>query len=300
MKSLSQTSIRSTFRILQVLVGLLLIFLVIQGLILGKVCDQGTRATRGLVGEGLPSLRHLATLQENLALYRLHSFELMFVQAEERPAKAAQADALDHQNRELLAQLKRLFPEGEGYARAQALERGLTNYVQAMSRLRGQLDKDFTGAMQILDKDVPALVKELNGAADQFKQHCDQFALSRANQTVERFANVRTAVWGLGSASIGFAALVAFLVTLRSRRIQKALTYVVDRLSQTSDQVNGSANQVASASQSLAEGASEQALRLALEKGWDPIAFIPIHILRRWERSRCHNASVRVISSNRA
>jgi methyl-accepting chemotaxis protein len=262
MNKTSKLSIRRTFQIIQGIVGLLLIFLVIQGVVLWSVCNQGMSATSGLVSEGLPSLRHMASLRENLVSYRLRSYELMFVPETERSAKGGQADALDKQNRELLGKLKQLFPEGEGFKRAAAFEGCLTNYVQAMGRLRGQLDKDFTGAMQALDKEIPALVKVLDDAAEQFTEHCATFASSRASQTVERFATIRKAVWGLGSASIAFAALVAVLVTLSSSRIQKALTHLVERLARTSDQVHGSANLVAGASQNLAEGAGKQAASL--------------------------------------
>ena len=262
MNDKSSISIRRTFQIIQGIVGLLLIFLVIQGVILWTVCNQGTRATAGLVAEGLPSLRHMALLQENLVSYQLRSYELMFVQEQERPAKASQADALDRQNRELLGKLKQLFPDGEGFKRMAAFEGCLTNYVQAMGRLRGQLEKDFPGAMQMLDKEIPPMVKRLDETAEQVTDHCMNFASGRANQTVERFGTIRTAVMGLGSASIGFAAMVAIMVALSSSRIQKALTQLVARLSRTSDQVHGSANMVAAASQSLADGAGKQAASL--------------------------------------
>ena len=99
-------------------------------------------------------------------------------------------------------------------------------------------------------------------AAAQFTEHCTAFAESRANQTVENFGAIRNSVLGLGSSSIGFAALVAIMVTLSSARIQKSLSLLVNRLLETSGQVSGSANLVASASQSLAEGASQQAASL--------------------------------------
>ena len=84
-------SIRGTFRAIQGLIALLVVFLAIQGMILWRVCHRGAETTRGLMSEGLPSLKHLAALGENLALYRLYSYELMFVQQEERKAKASEA-----------------------------------------------------------------------------------------------------------------------------------------------------------------------------------------------------------------
>jgi methyl-accepting chemotaxis protein len=67
---------------------------------------------------------------------------------------------------------------------------------------------------------------------------------------------------GFGSASVGFAALVAILVTLSSWRTQKTLKQLAEHLSGTVDQMDDAAGQVASASQSLAEGAGEQAASL--------------------------------------
>jgi methyl-accepting chemotaxis protein len=259
MKTQKNKSIRQTFRIIQTVVGLLLVFLVAQGFVLWTVCQGGRQATGGLVTEGLPSLRYLASLQENLALYRLHSYELMFVQEKERPGKGGQLDELTLRNRELLAQIKRVFPDGAGHDRVLALDACLSDYAQAMGRLRAQLDKDFPAAMLILDKEIPPIVKRLDDAADQLKTHCDQFASGRASQTVAKFGSIQDTVLGLGSASIGFAVLATVLVTLSASRIKRTLGAIAERLSQAAELVNGSASVVSSAGQTLAEGASEQA-----------------------------------------
>ena len=262
MKTRRNTSLHRTFRIIQGVVGLLLIFLSVQGVILWKVCREGAVATRGLVSGGLPSLRCLASLQENLALYRLRSFELMFAQEKDRPVKASQADALEQQDRQILEELKVIFPENEGHDRVLALDRSLTEYVQAMGRLRALVEKDFPAAMQILDQDIPPLVKRLSEAADGLKDYCNNFAMGRANQTVDKFASIQIWQVGLGSASVGFAALAAFLVTISSWRIQRTLSALAQRLSGTVNQLDGAAGQVSAASQTLAEGASEQAASL--------------------------------------
>jgi methyl-accepting chemotaxis protein len=262
MKTRKPTSLRRTFRIIQAVVGLLLIFLLVQGVVLWKVCREGDRVTRGLVTDGLPSLRCLASLQENLALYRLRSFELMFAQEKDRPVKISQAETLDQANRKIIEQLNVIFPDNEGHDRVLALDKSLTDYVKAMGQLRGMLDKDFTGAMQMLDQDIPPRVKQLSESAAALKDYCDSFALGRAHQTVEKFGSIRKWMLGFGSASVGFAALVAILVTLSSWRTQKTLKQLAEHLSGTVDQMDDAAGQVASASQSLAEGAGEQAASL--------------------------------------
>ena len=242
--------------------GLLLVFLIFQGVLCWRVCQEGTRATGGLVAEGLPSLRHLAAFEANQALYRLHSYEMLFVQEQEKAAKAGQADALERKNRELIEQLKKIFAVGEGRDKVLALESGLTNYVRAMSGARQQIEKDFQVGLQTLDKDIPPLVRALDGAVEQFRAYCDGFANSRANLTVAKFASIRQAVIGLGSVSIGLAALTMVVVVLSSVQMGRAFTQIVQRLSQTTEGVRGSAQQVGSSGRSLAEGAADQAASL--------------------------------------
>ena len=70
MQLLKQTSIRTTFRTIQTLVAMLLVLLVAEGMILWNVCEKGSQANHGLIAEGLPSLRTLATFEENLALFK--------------------------------------------------------------------------------------------------------------------------------------------------------------------------------------------------------------------------------------
>ena len=262
MQLLKQTSIRTTFRTIQTLVAMLLVLLVAEGMILWNVCEKGSQANHGLIAEGLPSLRTLATFEENLALYRLHSYELMFAQEQDRPAKAAQADDLGRQNRQALADLRMLISNSDGLARLSSVEKELTNYVESINQMRSKLDKDFPGAMQILDKEIPPQIKRLEEATTQLKDYCQSLTSERASQNVAAFASIQKSVVGLGSTNIGFALIVSILVILSSTRIHRVLTSLATRLSPASEQINGSSGTVASASQSLAEGASEQAASL--------------------------------------
>ena len=257
--SQSRTSIKSSFRLIQILIALLLVFLVIQGVTLWRVCQRGTLATQGLEQEGLPSLRLLASLQENLAVYRLHSFEIMFAQDKDRPGKVAETDAVQQRNTELLAQLNQLYPEGEGHQKVAALSAKLDDYVQTMGRIRSTLDKDFAAAMKILDQEVPGKVLDLNAAAEQVKNYCTAVADERTSLTVASFGNIRQYVLWLGAASVAFAALTMLVIAFNSGRVRKALSQVVRDLSDNSAQVQQAATQVSSASQTLAEGSGQQA-----------------------------------------
>ena len=53
-------------------------------------------------------------MQENLALYRLDSYEYLFAQDAEKAADAKAADDIAVQMRAELKNLQTLFPEGEG------------------------------------------------------------------------------------------------------------------------------------------------------------------------------------------
>jgi len=253
------TSIQRSFRIIQGVVGLLLVFLIIQGCLLWRVCQQGTLATENLETEGLPSLRYLASLQENMAIYRLYSFELMFAQEKDRPAKSRQADTVQQTSQAIIDGLNKLYPSGQGHEQIVTLQTRFSDYVQTMGRLRALVDTDFAAAMKMLDQDTPAKVKQLNDAAEQVRTYCSNVANQSTSLTVDSFNRIRQSVWGLGSASIGFAALAALLVTLNSVRVRRALIKLVDTLSEGSDSLIGSANTVASASQSLARESSQQA-----------------------------------------
>ncbi len=258
MKS-SRTSLQRSFRLIQGIVGLLLIFLIVQGCVLWTVCQRGAHSIRSLEAEGLPSLRHLGVLQENLAIYRLHSYELMFVPEGDRAAKAAQADAVHQKDREILDQLKRLHHSGEGQQALAALEGSLDDYTRTMQSIRKQLDVDFAAAMKMLDQEVPTKVKQLNQAAEQVKNFCSKSAEARTAMAVSSFGAIRNYVVVFGSVSVAFAALTALLVTMNSVRLRKALSALVDALNDGSARLIGSAGTVASASQTLAEGASQQA-----------------------------------------
>ena len=262
MKTNRQISIKRSFLVIQGVVGLLLVFLVIQSSIFWRVCDQGVRAVTGLEGEGLPSLRLLASLQEGLDIYRLHSYELMFAQDSDRAAKIAETDAVLQKNTDTLQQLNKLYPAGEGHQYVANLQSSFDDYVKTMAQVRSQIDTNFAGAMKMLDQDVPPKVKQLNDAGDVVNGYCSKVADERTSLTVQSFGHIRQAVIWLGSISLSFAILAVVLVTLNSTRVRRALSSLADALEEVSQSLIGSANIVSSSSQSLAEGASDQAASL--------------------------------------
>ncbi len=259
MKTNRQISIKRSFLVIQGVVGLLLVFLVIQSGIFWRVCDEGGRSVTGLEGEGLPSLRLLASLQDGLDIYRLHSYELMFAQDKDRAAKIAETDAVLRKNSGTLQQLGKLYPTGEGHQYVANLQSGFDDYVNTMTQVRSQIDTNFAGAMKLLDQDVPPKVAQLNAAGDVLNGYCSKVANERTSLTVQSFGRIRQAVIWLGSLSVGFALLAVMLVTLNSIQVRRALGSLADALGQVSQSLMGSASIVSASSQSLAEGASEQA-----------------------------------------
>ena len=259
MKSGQHTSVKRSFRVIQGVVGLLLVFLFIQSCILWRVCNRGVSAVTGLENEGLPSLRLLASLQDGLDIYRLHSYELMFSQDKDRAAKIAETDAVLQKNTQTLQNLNKLYPIGDGHQHVTALQASFDDYVKTMTQIRGQIDTNFAGAMKLLDQDVPPKVKQLNDAGDAVNRYCSKVADEGAALTVQSFGSIRQAVLLLGSISLGFALLAAVLVTLNALRISGTLHSLAATLGPVSESLFGSATTVTSASQSLAEGSSNQA-----------------------------------------
>jgi methyl-accepting chemotaxis protein len=259
MKSTHTTSIKSSFQFIQIIVVLLLAFLVIQSSVLWRVCRQGTQATAGLENEGLPSLRYLTSLDQGLAIYRLHSYELMFAQDKDRPAKIAETDAVRKSCADSLTQLAKLYPAGEGQQYVAALQTSFDDYVGLMDRIRSKIDKDFDGAMKSLDQEVPAKVNQLEAASQTVGAHCNKVADECTSLTVDSFGRVRNSVLGFGSASVIFALLAVVLITFNSVRVRRALGELAGTLGLVTEALVGYGATVSSASQSLAEGSSSQA-----------------------------------------
>lgn len=262
MMTQQQTSLRSTFRITQVLVGMLLLFLMVQGVMLWRVCRSGSKSTRRLADGAIPSMTHVAALKENLNLYRLRSYELMFVQEKDRAAKTAEVEALHRQNVDLIKKLDKLFPAGEGKELLTRLDSDLQTYAASVAQLRVTMEKDFEGAMKILDQQIPPQVTQLNEGVTKFSNYCSTLASGQIEQTITSFGSIQNTAVGFGILSIVFALIVASVVTLNSGRLQRRLGELVRDLTEGSCRVNESGKSLTSASQSLAEAASEQAAAL--------------------------------------
>src|SRR5471030_846067 len=95
----------TTFRRIHLVVFLIFIFAIVQMFTLWQVCKTGMNTATSLQQQGLPALKELASLQENLALYRLDSYEYLFAQESEKTGEAKAADDIEVQMR---AELKNI------------------------------------------------------------------------------------------------------------------------------------------------------------------------------------------------
>ena len=87
-------AVSTAFRNILLIVLLILIFAVVQTCMLWRVCNTGMKTATSMETQGLPTLNTLASLQENLALYRLDSYEYLFAKEEEMAGKAKAAEAV--------------------------------------------------------------------------------------------------------------------------------------------------------------------------------------------------------------
>ncbi len=252
-------SLRKSFRNIRVVVALLLVFVTIQGVVLWRVCQRGTASIQSLEKEGLPSLQQVAILQENLALFRLHSYEGLFAQEAEKPAKAKQAEERRDRSNAAIAELKKLFPEGEAAGQILATEKAFAEASNAFAKARALMDSDFAAAMKALDQELPAKIQALTDATASLKSTCYAFSTESAKHAVSSFGTIRQNVITLGPATAVVALIASALVTVLAWRTRRTMRDISDRLSSGSDDILHAAENMSGTSHKLAESGASQA-----------------------------------------
>jgi len=255
-------SLVRSFQHIRLIVLLLLMFAVVQGVVLWRACTYGMQAMNSLNREGMPALRHLAALQESLALFRLYSYEHLFAQEADKPAKARRVEEVVQKNHGLLAQLKPLFPTGDGQKLVASLETEFDGSVKVFAKVRGLVDADFPAAMKALDQEMPPAIGKMNSAATAFQTFCEKESGRHVDEAVVGFTRIQKSTAGFGAVSVVIGVLSAAIVTWIARRSRIALSGIVSRLADGSSTVRTASNSVAATSRSLAAGASEQAASL--------------------------------------
>jgi methyl-accepting chemotaxis protein len=251
-------SLRRSFWNIRFAALILLAFVLVQAYILWKVCARGQAAVASVETDGLPSLSTIARLQENLALYRLVSYEWLFVQDADKPARARRADELRQQNLELIAALKQLFPTGDAAAQVGAVETTFNQTVAAQTKIRSLVDSDFQAAMKSLDQDLPPRVTALNDATTRLKDTCYTFSTARVQNAVTGFTHIRKNVFGFGAANVAVTVTLALLVSFVAHRARRRISGIVQSLSAGTQDAARAATTMSGSSGKLSQASSSQ------------------------------------------
>jgi methyl-accepting chemotaxis protein len=252
-------SIRASFRNIRFAVAFLLVMALVQGGVLRQVCERGTAALNSLQQEGLPGLKEVTALQEDLALFRLHSYEWLFAQDADKPVKAKRSEEYRLQGQQRIAKLREVFKDGPIPAQVQEVETAFNRLVASFAQVKGMVEADFAGAMKLLDGEVPARVATLSEATALLKEQCLASANDRVDRTVIGFGQIRGSAVGFGVASVAVSLAAMLLVTLVALRTGRALSGIVSRLETDANDVTAAAGRLSSVSESLAQSSSKQA-----------------------------------------
>jgi len=218
--------VSATFRHIMLVVFLIFIFAVVQMFTLWQVGKTGMQTATSLKQQGLPALNELALLEENLVIYRLDSYEYLFIQQEEKAGKAKAAEAVAVQIHLELKGIQTLLPEGEGRQLAANLEKAINDLDAQFQKVRGLVDSDFPAAMKSMDQDIPPRTERVDAAADALKNFGYQFSGAQAGATFASFGWIKnTAVmFGIGNSFVAFCAVMFVLLAARRSRAQLSET----------------------------------------------------------------------------
>jgi PAS domain S-box-containing protein len=212
----------TTFRNIHLVVFLIFVCAIVQMFVLWRVCNTGMKTAASMEHQGLPTLNGLASLQENLAIYRLNAYEYLFAQQGEKAGKAKAVQDIATQIRGELKNIKTLLPEGEGQQLASSLENAFADLDAEYRKVQGSEDSDFAAAMRMMDQDIPPLTERVNAAADAFSDYGYHFFGGQANATFDSFGWIKKNAILFGSANIlvAFGAVIFVLLAARRSRAQ--------------------------------------------------------------------------------
>jgi len=232
----------STFRNILLVVSLLFVFAVVRTVILWAVCNAGMQTAVTLEHQGLPALKELASLQENLALYRLDSYEYLFAQDAQKTREAKAADTIALQMRLELKNIRTLLPEGEGRQLAANLERAVDDLRAQFQKVRSLVDSDFPAAMESMDQEIPPSTERVEAAANALKEFGYQFSGAQADATFAGFGTIKhtAVIFGILNCVAAFCAFMFVLLAARRSRAQLSETLArLDERTQELGQTNG-------------------------------------------------------------
>ncbi len=250
----SVQSVSAAFRNIWLVVFLILVFATVQTFILWRVCDAGMKTAASLEHEGLPTLSTLASLQEDLAIYRLHSYEYLFASEESRAATANGVTVVGERMRAELNRLEVLLPDGEGRRLVSRLANSFDVLNTGFRKVRDLVDADFPAAMKAMDQDIPPLTERVSAAAADLVSYGYQFSGRQASATFGSFGWIKKNAVMFGSANILVAFGAVVFVLLAARRSRAQLSASLTRLDERTQELARSLSLVGATLEATADG----------------------------------------------
>ena len=244
----------ATFRNILLVVFLIFVFAVVQMLVLRRVCDTGMMTAASLEQQGLPTLNAVASLQEQLAVFRLKSYEYLFAREEEKAAKAKAVETVAAQTQAALKRVKELLPAGEGRRLASNLEVAVDDLSNSFRKVRDLVDSDFAAAMTAMDQEGPAKNERVVTAAAELKAYGYRFSGAQANATFGSFGWIKQNAVVFGVANIFVALGAVVFILLAARRSGAQLADTLARLDERSRELVNSLSVVNATLESTVDG----------------------------------------------
>jgi len=234
------------------------------GVVSSQFSKTGTAKTSELSQNLLPALQKVAALQEATLKYHLANLEFVTGRDEETQTRKLadakkQREAIDAQS-QTLGQLTTDAETGKHQAEFTS---ALAGYDAAVTRLRAALKaNEFDEAMKILDGDVARANATVEAALGQLRNHI--FEISSANgeatagiltRNLKLTVTISFVAGALGLVGIG-------LVQWLARRISRPLHDAMGQMHEFTERTADASVQISTSSQSLADGASQQAASL--------------------------------------
>ncbi len=224
----------------------------------------GSAKTSELSHTLLPALQEAAIIQEATLKYHLANLEFVTGRDEETQTRklaeaTKQREAIDAQSKTL----EKLTSDADIAQHRAAFMTALAGYDAAVTRLRAALKaNEFEEAMKILDGDVARAHGGVDTTLDELRNHIFEISNANGEATAAILARnqsltvtISIVVGALGLVGIG---LVQWLARRISRPLHDAMGQMQDFTERTAD----ASVQISTSSQSLADGASQQAASL--------------------------------------
>ena len=219
-------SLWKAFRNIRLGVFLIFIFAVVHMFTLWQVCNTGMKTATSLEHQGLPALNFLASLQEQLAIYRLHSYEYLFAREEQKAAAAKAVETVAHDLRADIKSIRALLQDGDGPALAIKLDDAFDDLDAEFRKVRGLVDVDFVAAMKDMDQEIPPRTERVAAAANALKIYGYNLSGSQANATFGSFGWIKNnaIVFAAGNIIVAFGAFLFVLLAARRCRAELSST----------------------------------------------------------------------------